>query len=376
MVAIYSNFDSGNIDSLDASDPRNIRLAIRPDASAKFFQWFYFRVAGAAGTSLTLNIENAADASYVEGWQGCRAVASYDREAWFRVDTTFDGKKLSINHTPECDSVYYAYFAPYPSERYHDFVAHQAVSPLATLSSLGATLDGQNIDLFQVGEQKEGARVLWVIARQHPGETMASWWMEGFLKRLLDPADETARSLRERAVIYVAPCMNLDGARRGHLRGNAAGTDLNRAWRNASMEKSPEVFLVRKKMQETGVDFFLDVHGDEAIPNNFLDAAKGIPSWSDVHAARFENFSNALLAVSKDFQDKDGYPTPAPGAANLDIATNYVAETWDCLAMTLEMPFKDANVNPKPDEGWSPERCRQFGRDHLTVMAEVIDTLR
>ena len=36
------------------------------------------------------------------------------------------------------------------------------------------------------------------------------------------------------------------------------------------MEKSPEVYLVKKRMAETGCDFFLDVHGDEAIPYNFI----------------------------------------------------------------------------------------------------------
>ena len=44
--------------------------------------------------------------------------------------------------------------------------------------------------------------------------------------------------------------------------------------------------------------------------------------------------------------------------------------------MTLEMPFKDANVNPDPEHGWSPARCRNFAREHLTVMAEIADMLR
>ena len=35
----------------------------------------------------------------------------------------------------------------------------------------------------------DGRPVVWVIARQHPGESMAEWWMEGFLGRLLDPSD-------------------------------------------------------------------------------------------------------------------------------------------------------------------------------------------
>ena len=373
MINVTGDFDHGNIRVLDASDPKAVRLEIRPDGNAKFYQWFYYRVEGAKSQALSMRIENAAGASYVGGWSGYRAVASYDGEKWFRVDTAYNGGVLTIDHAPEEDIVHYAYFAAYPVERHRRFVDAWKQAPLLAHSVLGETLDGQDIDMFTTGR---GARVFWVIARQHPGENMASWWMEGFLDRLADPEDEAAKALREKATVHAVPCMNLDGARRGHLRANASGTDLNRAWRNASMEASPEVFLARERMRATGVDFFLDVHGDEAIPNNFLDGAEGIPSWGAQHKARFDRYSALLLEASPDFQTRDGYPAPPPGKANLDIATNYVAETWGCLAMTLEMPFKDANVNPEPVQGWSPERCRRLGRDNLRVMAEIVDGLR
>lgn len=376
MIKISSDFDHGNIKCLDRSNPSDIRLEIEEDGKAKFFQWFFFCVEGAMARPLVMNISNAKEASYPRGWKDYRAVASYDHERWFRVETGYDGKSLTIKHTPDQDRVYYAYFAAYPAARCKALVEKTRHSSLIAHEYLGQTLDGQDIDYFRVGEPGDSKRNFWVNARQHPGETMASWWMEGFLARITDEADPAAKALREKAVVHIIPCMNLDGVKRGHLRTNAAGTDLNRAWRNASMELSPEVFLVRRKMQETGVDFFLDVHGDEAIPNNFIDSAKGIPSWDDRHEMLCDRYSALLLEASKDFQTKDGYPTAAPGAANLDIANSYVAETWNCLSMTLEMPFKDANVNPDPVYGWSPERCRSFGRDNLAVMAQMIDVVR
>lgn len=373
MVTITSDFDSGNIVPINITDPSNLQLEIKPDGKADFFQWFYFRVDRASSRSLTMRLKNAHGASYVGGWKDYKALASYDQENWFRVETSYDGRELTIRHTPERDAVYYAYFAPYPTSRYRDYMRKINASPLLSHEVIGRTLDGQDMSYFKTGE---GLRQFWVIARQHPGETMGSWWMEGFLDRLADENNETANALREKATLHIIPCMNLDGAKRGHLRTNAAGKDLNRAWRNTTMEESPEVFLVRERMRATGVDFFLDVHGDEAIPNNFLDNAKGIPSWDERHEERFERYSSRLLEISKDFQTKDGYPASAPGKANLDIANSYVAETWGCLSMTLEMPFKDANVNPDPVKGWSPERCRQFAGEHLTVMAEIADSVR
>ncbi len=373
MLTITSDFDSGNINCLDVTDASNIQLEIKPDGKADFFQWFFYKVDGAEREPLTMRLKNAYAASYVGGWTDYRAVASYDQETWFRVETNFDGREVIIRHTPEQETVYYAYFAPYPTSRYRTYIDNVKAASVLSHEVIGKTLDGQEIDYFRAGS---GPRPFWVIARQHPGETMGSWWMEGFLERLTDEKDAAAKTLMEKTTLHIVPCMNLDGAKRGHLRTNAAGKDLNRAWRNASMEESPEVFLVREKMRETGVDFFLDVHGDEAIANNFLDSAKGIPSWDDRHEKLFNRYSARLLDISNDFQTKEGYPAAAPGKANLDIANSYVGETWNCLSMTLEMPFKDANVNPDPVYGWSPARCRHFAREHLEVMAEIADMVR
>ena len=59
--------------------------------------------------------------------------------------------------------------------------------------------------------------------------------------------------------------MNPDGSVLGNLRTNAAGANLNREWETPTLERSPEVFTVREKMMETGVDLFLDIHGDEGL---------------------------------------------------------------------------------------------------------------
>ncbi len=371
MVSITSDFDHGNVRVINADRASDVRLEIKADGAADFFQWFYYKVEDALGVDLTMRLTNAGGASYAPGWTDYRAVASYDAETWFRVDTDYADGVLSIRHTPEQSAVFYAYFAAYPVARYQRFIEETKAHALLTHEIIGETIDGQPIDCFTAGE---GALQYWVIARQHPGETMASWWMEGFLPDLAGDG-AAAQRLRQAATVHVIPCMNLDGSRRGHLRTNAAGVDLNRAWRNTKSDKSPEVYCVRNRMRETGVDFFMDVHGDEAIPNNFLAGAQGIPSWSDRHQQLFDRYSALMLDVSKDFQTKDGYPIAPPGKANLDIANNYVAETWGCLSLTLEMPFKDANVNPMPDVGWSPERCRAFAREHLAVMAEIAGEL-
>jgi murein tripeptide amidase MpaA len=375
-MQIDSGFDGGNIDWLGEDESGALRLAIRKDNQSDFYQWFHFRLSGGRGRDCVLAIVNAGGAAYAEGWRGYQAVASYDRRRWFRVPTDYDGTVLTLRHRPERDAVYYAYFAPYSMERHLDLLAWAAERPGVSLTSLGRTLDGQPLDLLTVGEPGEGKRSCWAIARQHPGETMAEWWMEGFIERLLDENDALARRLRERARFHIVPNMNPDGSRRGHLRTNAAGANLNREWHDPTPARSPEVLLVRSHMQATGVDWCLDVHGDEVLPYNFLIGTSGIPSYSTRLAELADGFRRAMMQANPDFQITQGYPETSPGRANMTMCSNWVAERFDCLAMTLEMPFKDTGDTPRPEEGWSPARSRRLGAAALDALAAVIDRLR
>lgn len=376
-LSISSAFDSGNIIVKDASDPANVRLEIAKDHQSDFYQWFHFRVTGEKGQEIRLVIENAGGAAYPKGWENYRAVVSQDTMTWHRVPTAYDGQHLTIETELTANSIYVAYFAPYSSERHQMLIAGAQHYEYSQVSVLGQTLDGRDLDLVTLGEPGEGKRKIWITARQHPGETMAEWWMEGFLERMLDPISAISKDLLERAVFYIVPNMNPDGSARGHLRTNAAGVNLNREWATPTMEKSPEVHLVLQKMMETGCDLALDVHGDEALPYNFIAGTEGIPSWSDRLAGLQETFKASYVKSSNGaFQTQFGYPTNSPGNANMTICSNALAEKFDCLAMTLEMPFKDDANHPDAEFGWSPARCKQLGASVLSPLLAVMPLLR
>jgi murein tripeptide amidase MpaA len=277
-LIISSAFDAGNIRVL-RQDESSAELEIVKDHMSDFYQWFYFRIAGAAGREITLRITNCAGSAYPHGWPDYKGVMSLDREEWVRIqDTSYADGVLTMKLTPPQDPVWIAYFAPYSMERHHDLVTQTAAMEGVGYRSLGKSLDGQDLDCLTFGE---GPLNVWLYARQHPGESMAEWWMEGALEKLVDEDDPVARVLRKECTFRVVPNMNPDGSRRGHLRTNAVGANLNREWHAPTAERSPEVLCVRNAMDETGVDFAMDVHGDEAIPANFLAGFEGIPSLSD-----------------------------------------------------------------------------------------------
>ena len=367
-MIISSDFDGGNIICTDQQDESDVRLKIRTDQQSEFYQWFYFRVANVKNISCRYVIENASGAAYVGGWENYRAVASYDREHWFGVDTAYDGEILEIRHRSTHDQIYFAYFAPYSMERHADLIAFAQDSPRCEAETLGSTIDGQPIDCLRFGTPGPTKIVVWMIARQHPGETMAEWWMEGMINRLVDDSDPVVRKLLEKAVVYLVPNMNPDGSRRGHLRTNAVGVNLNREWDGPTMSQAPEVFFVLEKMIATGAHFVLDVHGDEALPYNFIAGTEGIPSWNDTRLAKLKHYKNTLARINPDFQTEHGYPANISGQANMSYCSNALAERFNCQAMTLEMPFKDAADTPDKDQGWSPERSMKLAHSCLDAL--------
>src|SRR3546814_2756820 len=66
-LSITSAFDGGNIRVLDISGHR-ADLEIVKDQNSDFHQWFYFRLAGAAGEEVELRILNCGGAAYPDGW--------------------------------------------------------------------------------------------------------------------------------------------------------------------------------------------------------------------------------------------------------------------------------------------------------------------
>lgn len=370
-ISITAAFDGGNI-RMDRIDGDTVDLAIVQDRDSDFFQWFYFRVAGVAGRTRTYRITNAGQSAYPDGWPGYKVRVSTDRRTWRLIPTRYVDGVLEFDWTGTTDLVWFAYFAPYTMEMHADLVARIAVRPGVTHRELGLSLDGQPIDCLTIGT---GDKPVWLYARQHPGETMAEWFMEGALERLTDSSDPVTADLLTKATFHCVPNMNPDGSRRGHLRTNAVGVNLNREWATPSAERSPEVLCVRDAMDATGVAFSIDVHGDEAIPANFFAGFEGIPNWTDAQGEAFYDYSRRLAAHTPDFQVGLGYPKSAPGRANLTMSTNQVANRFGAIAMTLEMPFKDHDANPDAEFGWSPDRSKQLAHACLETLADVIDTL-
>ena len=368
MIRISSHFDSGAIEVVSISsepDVDRIDLRIRRDSHQDFTQWFHFRLHGARGRRCVVRFLNAGACTYPGGWDGYTVAASYDRDTWFRLPATYHDGVMTVDAVVERDDCWFAYFEPYGWDRHLSLIGRASSSPRVRVVGLGTTKDGHDIDCLDISASAAtasvGKRQVWVIARQHSGEAMAEWFVEGLVERLIDESDPVARAALALADFHLVPNMNPDGSVRGNLRTTATGANLNREWLSPSMDYSPEVFLVRQRMEETGVDLFIDAHGDEALPYNFVAGSEMLPDFTDRQRMEQAAFVTAFKDASPDFQDRYGYPAGKYSSDALKLASKWVGHRFGCLSLTLEMPFKDNADLPDPRVGWNGERSKRLG---------------
>eukprot|EP00543_Licmophora_paradoxa_P009848 CAMPEP_0202463696 /NCGR_PEP_ID=MMETSP1360-20130828/59169_1 /ASSEMBLY_ACC=CAM_ASM_000848 /TAXON_ID=515479 /ORGANISM="Licmophora paradoxa, Strain CCMP2313" /LENGTH=419 /DNA_ID=CAMNT_0049086699 /DNA_START=94 /DNA_END=1353 /DNA_ORIENTATION=- len=386
-VSISDAFDGGNIEFVEQKG-NQVFLKIKPDLYTELektnhFQYFAFRSLPSLGghkEEIEYVIQNAKDASYAGAWNGSTVCYSKALSSgWKRLlNTNYEDGCLKFSAT---GSGYFAYFPPYSYQRHLEFLSKIGEEHIF---SLGKTLQGRDIDCVKIGS---GKSICWLIHRQHPGESMAEYYAEGVLTRLLGletegSIDGVARECLQKYTFYIVPNMCLDGSVMGHLRTNAAGANLNREWHPSegydapTLERSPEVYHVLKKMDETGVDAFLDVHGDEALPFNFLAGSEGCPKWE----GRLKKLHGAFLAsycrANPDMNKNIGYEPEAPNEGRKNICSNQIAMRFDCFSATLEMPFKDCYNQPDPERGWTMWRSKQLGASVLDPLKYVHAHLR
>jgi murein tripeptide amidase MpaA len=378
-MKIDSEFDSGSIEVISIHRADDIQLALKTDNQSCNRQWFHFRLTSQAGMEHKLKIVNAGTSSFAHSWQGYQAVASFDGEHWFRVPTHYDGQQLVITHTPEYAEISYAYFPPYSQARQQQFIVSSLSLGRCRRSSLGVTELGHSIDMLTLGDELPGKQRVWVIARQHPGETMAQWFTEGLITGLLSQ-DATAVALLESAVFYIVPNMNPDGALLGNHRTNAQGMNLNRRWHQASAKECLEVYAVAQAISQKGVDLFLDVHGDEDIPHSFIMGGNA----SVLRQRQADFFKRRFMQAHDQFQlqhDYASYQTTGGSSccgsgcgtqALPSKATDYVDREFGCLSLLLEMPFKVVMDHEARGKHNPQQVCIELG---AAIMHPIRDTL-
>jgi hypothetical protein len=113
--------------------------------------------------------------------------------------------------------------------------------------------------------RSKGKKVFVVSAGVHPGEKPGFHMMCGVVEFLLRVDDPRAAAARDAYAFKIIPCLNPDGAFRGHYRCDTLGQNLNRCYDAPDVAKQPAIHAARRLLtthaERDELGFYVDLHG-------------------------------------------------------------------------------------------------------------------
>ena len=213
------------------------------------YLWFYFKVISDGKEPLEFVVENAAGAHQTGlRWKITKPVFSTDGHTWVRAEYTqcsflrhqlwkrgikLFGKPVFRFRAPvTAETLWVAYCYPYTNSDLNVLMEKLRNSPGVTISTIGKSEEGRDILKVHInrsaGAASERNQQIWIICREHPGETPASFVCEGMIQALLKhPA---GKKLREIYGFSFIPILNVDGVTHGYYYHNANGVNLAFDW--------------------------------------------------------------------------------------------------------------------------------------------------
>lgn len=268
-LEVRTDFPGGNACAIETTalpERDVVRFAADPRGGTEAL-WFWVRIEGCAGRPVELVLTNADTClGFGGGGRTTRPVYRYARGDWERVaDTELrtlpDGRHEAVwVVNPRASSFDFAFCYPYlPDDLAHTLAE---CSGYWHEDAIGVTQKGRPLTRLAnaFGNEPAQAAGIYVIARQHAGETPGSWVLDGLLRhaqRALDPAQ---------ILLWAVPFAHLDGVVEGDYGKDPFPHDLNRAWTRPPMRH--EVLVVQRDLarwaRRCHPAVVLDLHGPGA----------------------------------------------------------------------------------------------------------------
>jgi len=389
-----SRFESGNLRRVFKKSDYEYELMLKTDYNTNnYTQWFYYKVSNIRkGVPYTFKIINMIkpDSLYNHGMKvlSCSTkAAGMHKIGWKRVGKNISYAQnnykrkgagnyytLSFNVTFEYDgdTVYFSHWFPYTftdlkymlSNVWTENMRHKIRKTYLARTLAGNEFEGVIITDFESSQEDISERD-WVVitGRVHPGESNASFIVEGIIKFLVSD-DPVAHALRATFIFKIVPMLNPDGVIIGNYRCSLSGNDLNRQWKNPSPRQHPEIYAVKDIFVKTfkcrNVFCYIDIHGHSRKKNAFM---YGCNKKSSVEAQNYREkvipFLFSHNSESFSFKDCNFTITKArEGTARYVVHKEYQVVN----SYTLEASFFGPEKGLYQDCHFTPTQLQDIGK--------------
>ena len=203
------------------------------------------------------------------------------------------------------------------------------------LTQGGKTLPRLSNPIFKGCDACPNPHGLYILARQHAGETPGSWVLDGMLEAF-------SRAKPVNWCVWIVPFANLDDVVGGAYGKDPFPHDLNRAWGDPPMRH--ETLVMRRDIQRWAQrckpELVLDLHATGASETDGVYAfttATTTPEFDKANQAWLNLFAQALgpefaaEPFGRTGNDPSRWPLPRLG--------DFVRDAVGCASLSIETPY-------------------------------------
>jgi len=372
-ITIDANYEGGNIEIVTRKSQNHFILKPVAKGGESYNLWFYFRIKGGKGREIWFEILEIDTINQFP--ERIKPVYSTDRKKWYRIQKVgLDQREKSLffKLLLPSNEVFIAYGFPYT---YSDLCCYlQKIQKNASLKihSLITTEAGNAIFGVCIPKEKVSLKErkgIFIICRQHAGESPSSFVCEGIIDTLL--SDATV-SLRKKYTFYIVPMVDVDGVIRGLNGKYQKPIDFNRDWQ---LSLHREIKILKECIQnfadEYDFQLFLDIHSPSLYgEGNYYSYIFSKEECSQEYFRQQIRFLSLL--------ERNSLPHNSFSAQNFvhydhnitwQTAQGYIMQKYKVTATTIEVPFHFINNNKMMiDEG----RMREFGKIIIHTISDFL----
>lgn len=343
-LQVRSDFEGGNVTGVTVVSPAHVRFAADPGSSPRPL-WFYFCLENAQVPAVRCDLINADQClGPREGWRTVRPVFGPDGRSWQRaarseyVDEGTGSGYFSFTVPVVGPRTYVAYCYPYTTSHLDALLRSLPHRQGLRQGELCRSAEGRPVPYLMLGNHDSPAYSVWILARQHAGESPASYVLEGLIQYLSRLEPLVLQALADTA-LHVVPMLDVDGVFHGRYGKDEEPVDFNRDWRDHPSRPEVQALLraVRASHGRCPVDLALDIHASHHGDTSCYAFGSG-PDAGEEILTRQGRFLRCLAEESPSavgFRETDLRTGHQPAHS----ARVYLGQTFRIPALTLEMSY-------------------------------------
>lgn len=320
-MKVITNYKGSSIEVIENDNENNIvKLSLKKEKN-QYSHYYNFIIHNDKLDEGYIYIDNIKSSAYYNEKSVYLPYVKKEDNEWTRIDkerfAIKDGK-VQIKIQPK-EKMEISLVPRYIQEDLENFIKTISFSD-------DIIINKETLTKIEIG--KENLPTIFVIARQHPGETLSSFFVEGMIEAIL----ENKELIKKHKFVFY-PIANAEGVKSGNHRYTKE-IDFNRSW---NIKNPPqEIQFLKEQLKSYNISCFIDVHNDEItnkdylrVTDNFIQKKEmaGIQVLDTINP--FKRFIRALIKQRKIINVKD------------KTARNFVEKKYKCKSILIELSMNE-----------------------------------